>query len=93
MGLMRLTTTPSPVTLEELRSYLRISGNDDDVTLAMLLDSATAWVEEQTTQMLRTTLMHLTLDSFPKGREIRLPSPTLATCRTKSGILWSRTSR
>jgi uncharacterized phiE125 gp8 family phage protein len=77
MGLTSITTSASPVTLAEARAYLRIDGGDDDAVLASIIEAATEWVEDQTRQQLRTTVLEYTLDAFPCGREIRLPKPPL----------------
>jgi len=36
------------ITLEELKRYLGITDNDDDVLLQELIDSATAYIESYT---------------------------------------------
>src|SRR5687768_1612199 len=85
MGLELVTFSPSPVTLDEVKAYLRIDGSEENEVLLFLLDAATAWVEEQTRQQLGFSTFEQTLDAFPEGDEIKLPKPPL---RSVEGVYY-----
>lgn len=72
-----IATSLPPVTLDEVKAYLRIDGNDDDSVLLALIDAATEWVEEQTRQTLQLSESTQTIDGFPTNGVIVLPAMPL----------------
>ena len=80
MGLARITTSASPVTLEQMRAHLRLgSDTSEDELVQAYLDAATDFIERETNQTLGTTMFRYTLDAFPDddADTIRLPNPPL----------------
>ncbi|MDB5297296.1 MAG: hypothetical protein JWO31_3279 [Phycisphaerales bacterium] len=61
-----------PVSVAQLRAYLRISGTDEDALLADAIAAATEHVERETRQRLISRAATLKLDGFPAG-PIALP--------------------
>jgi uncharacterized phiE125 gp8 family phage protein len=57
-----------PVTLDDLKEHLRITGNDDDLYLAGILSAARALVETRTRRQLFTATWLLKMDSFADCR-------------------------
>jgi uncharacterized phiE125 gp8 family phage protein len=73
MQLVTLQTSPPPVTLDEVKTHLRVDGDALDSVLSPLIEAATDFVERETRQTLRPTSFRLYLDSFPTDRAVRLP--------------------
>ena len=73
MKLITLSTSPPPVTLDEVKTHLRVDGDALDSVLSPLIEAATDFVERETRQTLRPTSFRLYLDGFPAEREIKLP--------------------
>lgn len=70
MGLTVLSPpTPgvSVVSLDALKAYLVVDGDDSDDLLTDLLAEASEWVETETQQQMLTATKRLTLDRFPCG--------------------------
>lgn len=70
---LKTTVTPAsePVSLSDLKSWLRIDWQDDDVLLSMLIQEARAWVEAHTSRALITqTLQGVWI--LPKTPESKL---------------------
>lgn len=65
-----------PISLTEVKDYLRIDGNDSDSTLSPLIISAREYCEDYQNRALITQTWELTLDSFPDNL-IRVPRPPL----------------
>jgi uncharacterized phiE125 gp8 family phage protein len=80
---MRITviTPPNaePLTVDEMRTYLRIDGTDEDATLTALIAGARDWCESFTRRALIQRTVDVVLDRFPPAsklkpkREIVLP--------------------
>lgn len=75
MGLQRLSSSPSPVSLDAIKAHCRVDGLLNDDTLTTFIESAADYIERATNQTVRPTSFRLTLDKFPTGREIKLPKP------------------
>jgi uncharacterized phiE125 gp8 family phage protein len=75
MGLTIRSSSPSPVSIEAIKSHCRISGPWDDDVLPGFIEAATGYLEQATNTTLRQTEYTLVLDGFPSGREIKLPRP------------------
>lgn len=86
MGLQLITPpTESPITLGDIKSYLRIPGDDvaQDEELQELIDFAAEWLTAETGQAFCEGVYRLTLDRFPcDARQIVLPVPPLASVET-----------
>lgn len=77
---LALTSPPAvePLTLTEAKAHLRVSGTDDDATVASYLAAARIRFERETGRQLITAEYTLRLDRFPAGMEsIKLPRPPL----------------
>lgn len=78
MRLLQLTSSPSPVSLTEVKTHLRIDGADLDPVLTPLIAAATNFVEAETRQQLSPATFRLLLDEFPEDG-ITLPKPPLVS--------------
>lgn len=69
----RIETEPAaePITLEEAKSHLRVTHDDEDAIIRIYLVSARRWVEEYLHRALIDQVWEITLDDFPL--EITLP--------------------
>lgn len=78
---LKLITAPSiePVSLTEMKSYLREVTTDHDTTLTNLIASARDYVEKMTGRALLTQTWELTLDDWPARDYIELDYPPLAS--------------
>jgi hypothetical protein len=67
----RLQTAPAaePVTLDELKTHLRITGTDEDAYLTVLIAEARQEIEDATGIAFITQEWLLTLDRWPAARE------------------------
>lgn len=76
-----VTTPPAdePVTLEEARAQLRLTGEAEDSLLGRLIAAARAQVERATHRALVTQGWRLYLDAWPPGRIVRLPVAPVAS--------------
>jgi uncharacterized phiE125 gp8 family phage protein len=98
MGLQPLTDSTNPLTLSDVKMHLRVVDDlvdanteqpysSDDATLAIYLQAAFEWVENETRQQLCNREYLLMLDGFPRRargecdsesfRQISLPKPPL----------------
>lgn len=68
---------PCPISLSEIKQYLRIDFSEDDPLLTGLLLAACDWVQEQTGQQVMPATIVYAMDRFPNGPELRLPRPPL----------------
>jgi len=77
MGL-RLITPPTsePLTLQEVKTHLRVDGEADDSLINSLILSARQYAEKFQSRALLTQTWELTLDHFP-AMPFRLPLPPL----------------
>lgn len=86
MGLQLITPPDElPLTLADVKSYLRIPGDDvaEDDDLNELLAFASEWVAEETGLAIGEGIYRLTLDRFPcEERKISLPKPPLISVET-----------
>lgn len=64
--------TAKPVALEDLKSYLRIDGYDDDALLNGFIAAATDQIEKYLNRFVINTTLELTLDGFSKEDDDRL---------------------
>ena len=74
MGLV-LTSPPAvePLTVDEVKTYLRIDHDDEDCLLASLITSARLQVEAALDLALITQSWSWTFDAWPKGSTLELP--------------------
>lgn len=68
-----LSAASFPLTLAEVKAYLRVDGTDQDDTITALLSFACAFVERETQQQMLTATKQLYLDRFP-GHVARVDS-------------------
>lgn len=79
MAAWKRTTTPDPcLTLEDLKSHLRVEIDDDDPVVSRMLATATSHVEAFLSRQLMPATFVLKLDGFP-ACDIALPRPPLAS--------------
>ncbi|MDQ7096932.1 head-tail connector protein [Desulfosporosinus sp. PR] len=64
---LKLITPPAmePLSLEEAKHHLRISGDDDDAIVSSLINQAREYCESYQKQKYITQTLELVLDSFP----------------------------
>jgi uncharacterized phiE125 gp8 family phage protein len=72
-----LLTPPAtePVALADVKTFLRIDGNEDDSVLTMLIKSARRMAEEYTKRAFITQTWRLTMDSFAGDCLDNIPVP------------------
>ena len=68
-----------PVTVEDLRLFLRLSTTDEDTVLADLIAAARKQVEQETRRVLITQGLRLYLDCWPMGRIVKLAAAPVAS--------------
>jgi uncharacterized phiE125 gp8 family phage protein len=71
---LKLYTVPAaePVTLVQVKDYLRVSHNAEDTLITSLNKSARSWVENYLRRALINQTWKLTLDCFPAQIELRM---------------------
>jgi uncharacterized phiE125 gp8 family phage protein len=79
-----VTTPPAsePVTLEEARAQVRLTGGAEEPLVGRLVAAARAHVERTTRRALMTQGWRLYLDGWPPGRVVRLPVAPVASVET-----------
>lgn len=80
MTSIRLTEPAlEPVTVDEMRTHLRLNGSEEDTSLLGFLKAARSHIEQSTRRALISQTWRLYLDTWPEGRIVRLPvSPVLS---------------
>ncbi len=78
--------TGEPVTVDDVRSHLRIDSTDDDYLLAIYIKSARQYAENYTGRAFMPQTLQLRIDQFPTGGIIELPKPPLSTNTTDVAI-------
>jgi uncharacterized phiE125 gp8 family phage protein len=75
----KIITAPleEPITLEQARQYLRASLTDEDSLILSLIFAAREYAENFTERAFVTQTWELSLDAFPRGREIEIPKGQL----------------
>lgn len=70
----QLVTAPSeqPVSLADVKSYLKIDHNDEDAVITSLIAAATGLVEQFLNIRLVTQTVKITVDSFPESQVLPL---------------------
>lgn len=66
-----------PVSISDLKAYLRIDGNEENDLLDSLIRSAVDWVENYTRRALITQTWQVELPRFPWKDHVHLPWPPL----------------
>lgn len=78
---LRLTQTTGPtdepVTLDDMKRHLRVTINEDDLTILVMMQAARDHIERVTRRQLMTATWVLALDVFPSQTIIELPRPPL----------------
>jgi uncharacterized phiE125 gp8 family phage protein len=84
-----------PISLQEVKNYLRIEHNEDDMLIQSLITTSRHHIEQLTRRSIAIQTWELTLDSFPDD-EIIIPLPPLKTINhityIKEGISQTLTS-
>ena len=62
-----------PVSLDAMRTYLRVDGRDDDDMIATVLIAARQQIERRTRRLLCRQIWRMSLDAWPPGGLIRIP--------------------
>lgn len=62
-----------PVTLDALRTYLRIDGTDDDALLAPVLLAARQHIAQRCGRILAVESWRMRLDAWPEGQRVQIP--------------------
>lgn len=66
-----VSAAAAPVTVSEMKSFLRVSTTADDVLIGLMIDAATQWGESYTGRSFRAVTWQLLLDEFCDRIEIR----------------------
>ena len=76
---LRLVTAPNeePVTLNEAKDWLRVSGSEEDFLINSLIVTARQNVEAFLQRAVITQTWELGLDEFPSCKKLTLPFPNL----------------
>src|SRR6185295_18798974 len=71
----RVVTAPAsqPITLSEVKRYLRIDDSDSDIDLAWMIEAAVDRIQVRTNRQLITARRVFTIDDFPCSDVIRIP--------------------
>lgn len=69
---LKVITPPvaEPITLEETKQHLRISGSDDDIILLSMIKQAREFYEDFQNKKYITQVLELVMDSFPRDNYI-----------------------
>jgi uncharacterized phiE125 gp8 family phage protein len=87
MGLRRESVSDVEIiTLDSVKDHLRITDPFDNPALSAFITAAIDYVERETGTQLPLASFTLTLDGFPRSREIRLPKPPLRSVSTVSFV-------
>ncbi|GCD83673.1 hypothetical protein PTHTG4_27370 [Parageobacillus thermoglucosidasius] len=70
--------TSEPVSLQEVKNYLRIDHTEEDTFVQSLIVASRQYIEQLTRRSIAVQTWELTLDSFPND-EILIPLPPLKT--------------
>lgn len=75
---LKLITAPTldPVTVAEMKEYLRIDGNEFDTTVANLIKAARDAAQDYQNRTFYTQTLELSFDRFP-GMPVKIPRPPL----------------
>jgi uncharacterized phiE125 gp8 family phage protein len=68
-GLELVAQSPSPVSLADFKTFLKIDGNDEDSFLNLCINSAVSAVEKHIKRVLVNSEFNLNLDIFPPVNE------------------------
>lgn len=66
-----------PITVDDARTWLKLSTSDDDATIARKIKAARVAGEHHTGRPWLTQTLTWNLDAWPEGRELELPRPPL----------------
>lgn len=80
----QLVTAPAllPITVQDAKEQLNLSGNDDDVYIKTLINTATLFVEKFISRQLVTQTWALYADCFPYRQEIAIKKRPLSSVTT-----------
>lgn len=73
------TTGPLPLTVKEVKSYLKIDSDADEEVITLLISAVTSYAEGYTSRDLRTRSWIATLDCFQDRMELRKSEITSIT--------------
>lgn len=74
--------TSDPVSLSEMKKYLRVEHGDDDTAITNLIKSATEWAQSFTNRQLITATWDLYMDEFHGATRLLIPKPPLVSITT-----------
>ena len=86
---IEVTTPPAeePITVAELKEWLRVDGTDQDTVITSLLTSAREWAEGYTHRRFVDTELDVTWATFPKiGADLYLPGPPVSVLSSLNWI-------
>lgn len=84
MGSLQVVTGPlaEPLTLDEVKTYLRVDSSDEDDFVQSLIVAARSYCEAYTNRMFVTQTLRMYLDGWPSGDVIEVPRPFDASTNT-----------
>ena len=65
----------TPITLAEIKIYLRVDHSDEDALIQSCLTAGTEWVQHYTRRVIATETWKMALDDFPTGDDLRIFLP------------------
>lgn len=74
-----LAPVTEPVSLADVKAYLRVDSSAEDALLTFLITSARSWMERATGRAMNTQTWRMTLDAWPAETAIKLPRTPVAS--------------
>lgn len=74
--------TGEPVSLDDVRTHLRLESTEDDYLLSIYIKAARMYAENYTKRSFMPQTFELRIDEFPDGEIIELPRPPLSSATT-----------
>lgn len=65
----------SPITLADIKIYLRVDHSDEDALIQSCINAGTQWVQSYTRRVIPTETWKMALDDFPTGDDLRIFLP------------------
>lgn len=79
---LNTAATEEPVSLAEMKVYLRVQHGDDDTAITNLIVSARQWAESFTNRQLVTATWDLYMEEFHGATRLLIPKPPLGSITT-----------